>query len=212
VSTAADAAVEAAAALYGAVPTEQVVAATTATLYYFHDPTPADAPVDDAVLAEAKAAVAVVKAMGCTPKEAVAFLIRYGTPIRAYAAALRTETAATGLDVKELLPLTLVEADRRGDLRARLSAFRREVLEHRIRQLEALQAGAVSESAGTPFDPDAVLKVARKHGLVPAPATVPLLGWTVALEGEWVLADDVGGGAEDGPPSPRPGRPLDGPG
>jgi hypothetical protein len=186
-SAEATAAVEAAAALYGSVPTERVIAATTATLYYCHDPEPADEG-----LAEAQAAVAVVKATGCTPKEAVAFLIQYGAPVRAYAAALRAQAAATGLDVKELLALSLVEADRRSDLRARVSAFRREVLEHRLRQLEALQAGAAPESVGPRFAPAEVLRVARKHGLIPAPATAAALGWAVALEGEWLLADDAG--------------------
>jgi hypothetical protein len=186
-SAEATAAVDAAVALYGTVPPERVTAATTATLYYCHAPEPADAG-----MAEARAAVAVVKATGCTPKEAVAFLMQHGTTIRAYAAALRAQAAATGLDFKEMLGLSLVQADRRTDLRARVSAFRREVLGHRIRQLEALQAGATPEPVGPRFAPAEVLRVARKHGLVPAPATAAILGSAVALEGEWLLADDAG--------------------
>jgi hypothetical protein len=37
-----------------------------------------------------------------------------------------------------------------------------------------------------------VLRVARKHGLVPAPETAALLGSATALGGEWLLADDAG--------------------
>jgi hypothetical protein len=59
-------------------------------------------------MAEARAAVAVVKATGCTPKEAVAFLMQHGTAVRAYAAALRAQAATTGLDFKEVLGLSLV--------------------------------------------------------------------------------------------------------
>ena len=133
----------------------------------------------------------MVTATGCTPKAAVAFLLRYGAPVRAYAAALRAQAAATGLDITELLGLSLVQADRRADLQARVSAFRREVLAHRIRQLEALQAGAAPEAVGPRFAPADVLRVARKHGLIPAPATAAALGSALALEGEWLLADDA---------------------
>jgi hypothetical protein len=191
----ADEAVAAAGALYGAVPTERVMAATAATLYYCHDPAP-----EDEVLAEARAAVAVVKVTGCTPREAVAFLIQHGAPVRAYAAALRAQAAATGLGFEDLLRLSLVEADRRGDLRTRVSAFRREVLEHRRRQLAALLAGTPEEEVGPGYAPAEVLRVARKHGLVPAPATAAMLGSATALGGEWLLADDAGPLA----PGPRP--------
>ena len=74
---------------------------------------------------------------------------RLPRPVRAYAAALRAQAAATGLGFEDLLRLSLVEADRRGDLRARVSAFRREVLEHRRRNALTRARRSPRRSAST---------------------------------------------------------------
>src|SRR5262249_7531968 len=91
----------------------------------------------------------------------------------------------------------------------RVNAFRREVLAHRIRQLEALQAGAAPEAVGPRFAPADLLRVAREHRLAPAPGAAPAPGGAGGLAAAPNRPPPPLGGAEGG--GAAPGAPGGGP-